>query len=235
MLRGENCHRNRISMELLVATLAHTEASKDVDGPARLRFLSETVRNAPGLVNARFYRSREPESYYFILTTWEDEDFWHKAQDRYSPKTLLIGSTGELMTAPPEQWLMRYLWGYSRPSAQPVIAAAHIVTVRPDQADRVERSWIEELRRQASQPALAFAFLARGRNEDSTLIPDPPLLHNQQAAEGSATLYSSNFLNLLSWPGETQRKDFYTDQNYKAISGFLSSVGVVRVLALDPL
>ncbi len=222
-------------MELLVATLAHTAGSKDTDGPERLRFISEAVRNAPGLVNARFYRSGEPESYYFILTTWEDEDFWHKAQDRYSPKNLLIGSTGELLTAPPEQWLMRYLWGYSRPSAQPVIAAAHIVTVRPDQADRVERNWIEGLRRQASQPTLAFAFLARDRNENSALIPDPPLLHNQHATEVSATLSSSNFLNLLSWPGETQRKDFYTDQNYKAISGFLSSVGVVRVLALDPL
>jgi hypothetical protein len=222
-------------MELLVATIAHTAVGKDVDGPARLRFISETVRNAPGLVNARFYRSREPESYYFMLTTWEDEDFWHKAQDRYSPKNLLIGSTGELLIAPPEQWLMRYLWGYSRPSAQPVIAAAHVVTVRPDQADRVERSWIEGLRRQATQPTLAFAFLARGRNEDSTLAHDSPILHNQHATEGSAPLYSSNFLNLLSWPGETQRKDFYTDQNYKAISGFLSSVGVVRVLALDPL
>ncbi len=222
-------------MELLVATLAQMAVGKDVDGPARLRFISETVRNAPGLVNVRFYRSREPESYYFMLTTWEDEDFWYKAQDRYSPKNLLIGSTGELLTVPPEQWLMRYLWGYSRPSAQPAIAAAHVVTIRPDQADRVERSWIEGLRRQAAQPTLAFAFLARGRNEDSTLTHDPSTLHNQKATEGSATLYSSNFLNLLSWPGETQRKDFYTDQNYKAISGFLSSVGVVRVLALDPL
>jgi len=222
-------------MELLVATLAHTAAGKDVDGPARLRFISETVHNAPGLVNGRFYRSREPESYYFILTTWEDEDFWYKAQDRYNPKNLLIGSTGELLTVPPEQWLMRYLWGYSRPSAQPVIAAAHVVTVRPDQTERVERGWIEGLRRQASQPTLAFAFLARGRNEDSALIHDPPLLHNQNATEDLVTLYSSNFLNLLSWPGETQRKDFYSDQNYKAISGFLSSVGVVRVLDLDPL
>ncbi len=48
---------------------------------------------------------------------------------------------------------MRYLWGYSRPFAQPTIAAAYIVTVRPDQAERVERSWIEGLRRQVTQPA----------------------------------------------------------------------------------
>ncbi len=221
-------------MELLVATLAHMALGKDDDGPTRLRFISETIQNAPGLVNARFYRGREPESYYFILTTWEDEDFWYKAQDRYSPKNLLTGSTAELLMASPEQWLMRYLWGYSRPSAQPAIAAAHIVTVRPDQAERVERSWIEGLRRQVTQPALAFAFLARGKNEDSAFIHDYSTLNNDKL-EDSANNSSSNFLNLLSWPGETQRKGFYADQNYKAISGFLSSVGVVRVLALDPL
>src|SRR6266496_5586341 len=218
-------------MELLVATLAHTLVGKDVDGLARLRFISDSVGNAPGLVNARFYRSREPESYYFLLTTWEDEEFWYKAQGRYSPKTLLVGSTGALLTAPPEQWLMHYLWGYSRPAAQPAIAAAHVVTVRPEQAERVERSWTEGLRRQVAQPALAFAFLARGRNEDSAFIHDQSTLNNNKFTEASTNNYSSNFLNVLSWPGETQRKDFYADQNYKAISGFLSSVGVIRVLA----
>jgi len=221
-------------MELLVATLAQMAVGKDVDGPARLRFISETVRNAPGLVNVRMYRSREPETYYFMLTTWEDDDFWYKAQDRYNPKNLLIGSTDELLTVPPEQWLMRYLWGYSRPSAQPVIAAAHVATVRPDQAIGVERGWIEGLRRQAAQPTLAFAFLARDNNEERALARDASSLNNQHATDGSSALNSVNFLNLLSWPGEMQRKDFYTDQHYKAISGFLSSIGVVRVLALDP-
>jgi heme-degrading monooxygenase HmoA len=222
-------------MELLVATLAHMAMGKDEDDTTRLRLISETMQNAPGLINARFYRSREPDSYYFILTTWENEDFWYKAQDRYNPKNLLRGGTAELFTAHPEQWLMQYLWGYSRPSAQPAIASAHIVTVRPEQADRVERSWIEGLRRQVTQPALAFAFLARGRNEDSTFIDDQSTLNNVKFSKVSANNYSSNFLNLLSWPGETQRKDFYSDQNYKAINGFLSSVGVVRVLALDPM
>ncbi|HYX51685.1 MAG TPA: antibiotic biosynthesis monooxygenase, partial [Ktedonobacteraceae bacterium] len=117
-------------MELLVATLAHMAPGQDDDGTTRLRLFSETIQNAPGLVNARIYRSREPESYYFILTTWEDEDFWYKAQDRYNPKNLLRGPAAEPLMANPEQWLMYYLWGYSRPSAQPAIAAAHIVTVR---------------------------------------------------------------------------------------------------------
>ena len=222
-------------MELLVATLAHIAQIKEEDDTTRLRLISETIQNAPGLVNARFYRSRQPETHYFMLTTWEDEDYWHKAQDRYNPKNLLRSSPEELLASHTEQWLMHYLWGYSRPSAQPAIAAAHIVTVRPEQVERVERTWIEELRRQVSQPALAFAFLARGRNEESAVIHEPSTLHNTRFAETSVDNFNSNFLNILSWPGETQRKDFYADQNYKAISGFLSSVGVVRVLALDPL
>src|SRR6266550_8221623 len=126
MLQNENFYRKRSGMELLVATLAHMALGTDDDSTTRLRFISETIQNAPGLMNARFYRSREPESYYFLLTTWEDEELWQKAQARYSPRNLLLGSDRELLTAPPEQWLMYYLWGYSRPSAQPNIAAAHV-------------------------------------------------------------------------------------------------------------
>ncbi len=164
-------------MELLVATLARTALGNDVDGLARLRLISDTVRNAPGLVNARFYRSREPESYYFMLTTWEDEEFWYKAQDRYSPKDLFVGSAGELLMTP---------------------------------------------------------LLARGRNEDALLPHDASILNNNKAPVGLADKYSSNFLNLLSWPGEVQRRNFYADQSYKAISGFLSSIGIIRILELDP-
>lgn len=222
-------------MELLIATLAHIARNNDDDGKARLRLISETVQNAPGLVNVRMYGSREPESYYFILTTWEDEELWYKAKEKYNPKNLLRGSAAELLTVSPEQWMMHYLWGYSRPSTHPAIAAVHIVTVRPDQAERVERNWIEALRRQVAQPALAFGFLARGRNEDSLFLQVPPTSNNQAFNENHTSNYTSIFLNVLSWSGETQRKDFYADQDYKAISGFLSSVGVIRVLTLEPL
>src|SRR5712691_11195465 len=179
------------AMELLVVTLAHTTTGKDADGLTRVRLISETVRNAPGLVNARFYRSKEPDSYYFLLTTWEEEDFWQKAQERYSPRDLLVGSTGELLTAPPEQWVMHYLWGYSRPSAQPNIAAAHLVHVRPDAIDRVQRTWIEGLRRLAVQPALAFAFLARGRNEDTSLLQPSPASGDMAIRSGEGAMESS--------------------------------------------
>ena len=212
-------------MELLVATLAHIASGNEDDGTTRLRLIAETIQNAPGLVNARFYRTREPELFYFMLTTWEDEEIWYKAQEKYNPSTLLRGATAELLTAHPEQWLMRYLWGYSRPSAEPTIAAAHIVTVRPEQAERVERNWIEGLRRQVTQPALAFAFLARGKNEDSTFIDDQSTLNSIKFSKASANNYSSNFLNLLSWPGETQRKDFTPIRTIK--QSMVSSVVLV--------
>lgn len=228
-------------MELLVVTLAHTTPGRDVEGLTRVRLISDTIRNAPGFVHARFYRSREPDAYYFLLTTWEDEESWKKAQDRYSPKDLLLGSDSKLLAAPPEQWLMQYLWGYSRPSSQANIAAAHLANVRPDTADRIERGWIEGLRRQAAEPTLAFAFLARGRNEDSTGLPvhtapnATPTNHMDDHKGTSLHIPGATFLNLLSWPGEMQRQEFYINQNYKAISSLLNSMGVVRVLALDPL
>jgi|SRR5579863_5866717 len=219
-------------MELLVVTLAHTNPGRDADGLARMRIISDTVRNVQGLVTARFYRSRGNESYYFILTTWEDEDSWQKARERFSPRKLLLGSATELLTGQPEQWLMQYLWGYSRPAAAPLLAAAHLATIRAGQADLTQRGWIESLRRQAMQPNIAFAFLARGINEDS-IQSQPP-----SGITGSdETIYQqgSVFLNVLSWGSETDREDFYADPNYEAISRFIGSMGVIQILPLDPL
>jgi heme-degrading monooxygenase HmoA len=220
-------------MELLVVTLAHTVPGRDADGLARIRLISDTVRNAPGLIIARFYRSRGNDSYYFILTTWEDEESWRRAQERYNPKQLLLGSGTELLISPPEQWLMRYLWGYSRPAAVPILAAAHLATIRPEQGERTQRAWIESLRRQAIQPTLAFAFLARGVNED-TLIPEPSAVTGGINEGDSAYQRGSIFLNLLSWASEADREDFYTEPNYRAISICLNSVGIIQMLALDP-
>ncbi len=232
-------------MELLVVTLAHTHPGRDADGLARMRIISDTVRNVPGLVTARFYRSRGNESYYFILTTWEDEESWQKARERFSPRQLLLGSATELLTGQPEQWLMQYLWGYSRPAAAPILAAAHLATIQAGQADLIQRGWIESLRRQAVQPTIAFAFLARGINEDTGLAqlsqPLQPPASPASPASGSSgsdeTVYQhgSVFLNLLSWASETDREDFYSDPNYLAISRFIGGMGVMQILPLDPL
>lgn len=221
-------------MELVVVTLARTMPGKDTDGLARIRLISETIRNASGLVNARFYRGRGHDSYYFALTTWEDEEIWWQAQERYSPKQLLLGSATELLAAQPEQWIMHYLWGYSRPAAVPLLASAHLATIRPDQADQIQRGWVESLRRQAVQPTLSFAFLARGVNENTVL---PRLIPTSNTIGMGEQVYQhgSIFLNLLSWASEVDRNDFYANPNYQAISRFLPAVGAMQILPLDPL
>ena len=224
-------------MELLVVTLAHTNPGRDADGLARMRIISDTVRNVQGLVTARFYRSRGNESYYFILTTWENEDSWQKAQERFSPQKLLLGSATELLVGQPEQWLMQYLWGYSRPTAAPILAAAHLATIRAGQADLTQRGWIESLRRQAMQPNIAFAFLARGINEETVVAqsPQPPNspVPGNTGSDETSYQHGSVFLNLLSWASETDREDFYTDPNYQAISRFISGMGGIQILPLD--
>jgi len=221
-------------MELLVVTLAHIMPDRDAEGLARIHLISDMIRNALGLVSASFYRSRGNESYYFMLTTWEDEECWQKARDRYNPKQLLLGSATELLINPPEQWLMHYLWGYSRPAAEPILATIHLGTIRPDEADRAQRGWIEGLRRQVVRPILSFAFLARGSKEDTIASHAFP---STSASGGGDSPYGhdSIFLNLLSWTSQADREDFYADQYYQAISRFLNKVGVVQVITLDPL
>jgi heme-degrading monooxygenase HmoA len=217
-------------MELLVVTLAHRTPETDADGLSHIRFVLGSVRNAPGLVSIRSYSSREGDRYYLTLVTWEDEEYWQKAQERHNPKRLLMSSAPDLLISPPKQWLMHYLWGYRRPAAQPVLAAAHVASVRADQADYARRGWIEALRRQVVQPTLALssALLARGVEEEASAAP------SDKASEDSFT-QGSIFLNLLSWPDEGSREEFYVDQDYQGINRFLSSVGIVQIIPLEPI
>jgi hypothetical protein len=222
-------------LELLVTTLVRMNPGKDTEGLARIRLISDTIQNAPGLIGAQFYRSRGLDAYYFILTTWEDQNIWNKAGERYNPQQLLLGSATELLAGPPEQWYMHYLWGYSRPSASPLLASAHLATLYPDQGERAQRAWIESLRRQVIQPVLAFAFLARGSSERPTGAKTQPPAKNLADTDGSSVTEGSIFLNFLSWANETDREEFYAHSDYQAIARFLGSAGTLQVLALDPL
>jgi quinol monooxygenase YgiN len=221
-------------MELLIVTLARVQRGSYDDTVGRLRLIVETVKNAQGMMNARLYTARESDGSCLILTSWEDEESWQRALDRHNPRDLLIQSTGDVLAAVPEQWTMYYLWGYSRPAAQPLIAEAHIATIQPDAANRISQQWLDALRRQAASPALAFAFLARGTRGHS----DEGAYHlNAGGSSGknaARPAYANTFLNLLSWPGEAQRKEFYADQRYRALQSTLNNAGMVQVLALDP-
>jgi quinol monooxygenase YgiN len=221
-------------MELLAVTLAHTHPQRDVDAAARMRLIADTIRNVSGLLTVSLYRSRGSSSYFLMLTTWDSEESWQQSYERHSPKSLLLSSATELLTASPEQWLMHYLWGYSRPAATPVYAVAQLAQIRSDQAELAQRAWIEVLRRQARFPLLAFAFLARGSQEHAVRSFASSA---DQAAEQRKSLcqHGSEFLNLLSWADEVDREDFYADTTYQAINRFISTLGVVQVLPLEPL
>ena len=222
-------------MELLVVTLAQVNPAREADALARMRIISDTIRNAPGLINARFYRSKQPGISYCMLTTWENSEWWQKAQERHSPYSLVQDSPSGIFHTPPDQWLMQYLWGYSRPRAQSAVAAAHLALVRPEMAERVQQSWLESLRRQAVEPILAFALLARNIHEDAPSKDVP-----QSEAGKSADILRSSiqqgtiFFNLLSWPDERYRDDFYANEHYQNIHGLLSRTGMVHALTLEP-
>jgi quinol monooxygenase YgiN len=222
-------------MELLVATLVYTSSGRDGDILARMRFIYETVRNAPGLITSHLYRGGGKESLYFILTTWDEEESWRKAQDKHSLKRLLLESS-EMLSATPQQWLMHYIWGYSRPGMQPAMAAAHLASVRADQVEFVQQSYIKGLRQQAIQPMLAFALLARGVNEDYYAVSRKGHMLEERYAAGAAPRQANNiFLSLFSWASEEDREDFYADPRYRAVDNFMSSHCAVHVLPLEPL
>ncbi|HEV2661408.1 MAG TPA: antibiotic biosynthesis monooxygenase [Ktedonobacteraceae bacterium] len=222
-------------MELLVATLAYTTTGRDADILARIRLIADTVRTAPGLISSRFYRSRGKDAYYLMLTTWDDDESWHNAQEKYGPKQLLTTMATELLTSAPEQWLMRYLWGYSRPAASPVLAAAHLAHIRKEQAEYAELGWIEKLRQQAVQSTLAFAFLARGMQEETFAASRALASGKPTTAQSVPYHQGSVLLNLFSWGSESEREEFYADPNYQAINRFVTGTGSVRVLSLEPM
>ncbi len=215
-------------------TLAYTNPSREADILARMRLISDTLRNAPGMMGSQFYRGQGNGAYYILLTTWDSAEGWRRAKERYSPRFLLLNSALELLTAAPEQWLMQYLWGYSRPTAPLALAAVQIVEVPGTQTVVTQKVWIEGLRRQATEPTLSNAFLACGGPEE--MLP-PPLVPTAQPSEAAFTNVQQNtiFLNILNWANEHDRDFFYANNDYRALQRFISSVGAVQNMYLEPI
>jgi hypothetical protein len=116
---------------------------------------------------------------------------------------------------------MRYLWGYSRPSAQQGLATIYLAHVRPEQAEALQQRWLELLRRQAIQPVLASSFLARGAREGV----------GERETRGLKA--GSLFLSLLSWSGETDQEDFYADASFHSLILQLNNSGSLQTLRID--
>src|SRR5579883_2654394 len=216
-------------MEQLVVTLAHIAAGRDTDALALIRLITDTVRSAPGINTAQCYRSCNTTSYFLLLTTWEDADSWHKARDRYNPRDLLL-TAADLLAAPPEQWQMQYLWGYRRPIASPALSAVHLAAIRPAVIEQAQQTWMQGLQQQTLQPTLAFAFLARGMDDDATVLRKA----YKPGTPGSHSHAGSVLLNFFSWGSDEERSEFYEDATYRTMHTALEHAGSVRILSLEP-
>lgn len=228
-------------MELLVVTLAHMAVERVADMLACASMVSDTLRNAPGLLSTRLYRSRgegkRSETSCLLCTTWEDDASWLQARERYNPRTLFQNLANHPLSTTPEQWFMRYLWGYNRPTAAPVLASVHLATTCHDQLDYAQRSWLKGLRRQAIQPNLSFAFLAYGIRDEGPV--ETTLSALNEPSTWSQTTRASKppepvFLNLFSWSSEAELEGFYASPYYSAVDALARSIGKVRLLSLEP-
>jgi heme-degrading monooxygenase HmoA len=216
-------------MELLVVTLAHTNAEHDPETAARVRMVAETIRLAPGLVNIRSYQSREKEASYALLSTWDDEESWQKAQERYSPRQHLIHATSKQLTGEPEQWYMQYLWGYIRPASTPEILQLLLATVRPDKIEQAQQIWLTNLNQLAGETPPAYAFFARGMYEDHALTPG-----TMEGARQKESALGPVLLTLLGWGSERERDELLTSRRYQQINSFLKSISASRLFSLEP-
>jgi heme-degrading monooxygenase HmoA len=223
-------------MELLVVTLAHTNAEHDPETAARVRMVVETIRLAPGLVNIRSYQSRGKETYYALLSTWNDEESWQKAQERYSPRQQLINAASKQLTGEPEQWFLQYLWGYIRPASTPDTLTLQLATIRPDKIEQAQQLWLNNLTQMAGETPPAYAFFARGVYEDHLPLYKPGPIGGARYKENASIphLQSVVLLTLLGWGSEHEREALSASRRYQQANGFINSVGIVQAFSLEP-
>jgi quinol monooxygenase YgiN len=220
------------STELLVVTLAHVLPGKEREARIHIRTIAETLQSATGLVSTHIYRGRDNGIAYLFLTTWEDEESWIKAQERHTPKGLLLLAQ-DILTAAPEQWLMYYIWGWTRPTMPSQLAAVHLITVAPQVIQTTQTSWLAGLRQPDLQSLLTFAFLARGINDTATTATIATTPRTEDYRE-ILKLQSSLLLSFLSWSNEVEREEFYADPGYQNIKSMAEREGSMRSITLEP-
>lgn len=219
------------STELLVVTLAHVLPGKEREARVHIRTIAEALQSAVGLISTRIYRGRDNGIVYLFLTTWEDEESWIKAQDRHTPKHLLL-TVQDILVASPEQWLMYYIWGWTRPTMPSQLAAVHLITLAPQTIQATQTHWLNGLRQPDLQTLLTFAFLARGINDTPTSMKIATVPHAGGYRE-AFKLQSSLLLNFLSWSNEVEREEFYAHADYQGIKSIAEREGTMRTITLE--
>ena len=226
-------------MEILIGTMAYTTARYEAEVSTSARMIIDMLRNAPGLVSARFYRGQGPLPYYLFFTTWADEESWQRTRGHYNPAELLLSSASDLLTAPPEQWHMHYIWGYHRPALPSNLAAAHIATVPPDKANICQQEWLHALRQQAVRSLVGYSFLACGKHTNTTTNSgqrkDKAAHFSEADEEETIRIRKSVFINLFSWSSEADKRAFYASSHYQTLDQLIRKLGNMRILQLEPL
>jgi heme-degrading monooxygenase HmoA len=219
------------STELLVVTLAHVLPGKEREARVHIRTVAEALKSAPGLISTRIYRGRNGGIAYLLLTTWEDEESWLNAQERHTPKKLLQ-SAQNLLTATPEQWLMYYVWGYTRPTPSSQLAAIHLITVPSQAIEMVQTNWLAGLRQPDLRSLLTFAFLARGLNDTLVAKNSTTDPHTGDYWE-TIKIQSTTLASFLSWGNEVEREAYYADAGYQSIKSMAEHDGTIYTLVLE--
>lgn len=219
-------------MELVVATLAYSVPDREAEALAHVLMVADSVRHAPGLVTVRPYRGRGQDPFFFLLTTWDEDDSWQRAEERYNPRHLLHTTGDSLFQAIPEQWLMRYLWGYARPAAIANIVEIQLVAMRKEQAHYAQKGWIKGLQQHVLEPALAFSVLAQSAEEQREAANTIGISTTTEYQNNKQTVI---FLHLLSWSDEVERTIFYKDRHYQAIDHFIRNNGSIRSFTVESL
>ncbi len=221
-------------MELLVVTLAQSSSTEhDPEAATRVRTVAETVRPAIGLIDIQCYQSRGKETYYALLSTWDNEESWHNAQERHNPRQLLLQSAGQQLAGEPEQWFFHYLWGYIRPATSPGVITLQFSTVRPDKIEQAQQLWLKSLSQQIGDTPLAYAFFARGVHEEHIPITKYEPAEETQQRERDY-LHGLVLLTFFGWGSERDRERFYTYPLYQRLNAFLHTMSSSRTLSLEP-
>lgn len=194
----------------------------------QLGLLLERLPSLPELFAARFFRNRGETHTYLVLTTWnplakdlavaETPPQQDKQQppeqktERVSRLTLPAGIAGEI-----EEWLLHYLWGYSRSGLEAREATVLFVSSPVEPEPIFIQRWIAGLRALAAETPLGQMFLAKSLS--------------QTAGEGTPPL----FLCYLGCPSEGELRLTCTHPFYEGIVNWLSRFAQVRVLEVAPL